>query len=396
MNNRIAQTISYFIAFAALGLAMASLGPTLPGLAERVASSIGDISFLFTIRSFGFLLGSLFSGRLYDRLSGHGVMAAMILVMAAAMALMPAVRTLGILLAVMLVLGTAEGAVGVGGNALLVWVHGRRVAPFMNALHFAYGAGGFIAPLIVAWTLSVRKTIVAPYVVLAVLMLPAVALLMRLPSPRNPQPAGPEEKTTRAGRRLVFLIALFLGLYIGAEVSYGGWIYTYVIRLNMAPQATAAYLTSLFWGTLTFGRLAGVPIAARWTPRTILLANLLGCFVSIAIALIWPLSLTAITIASAGIGLSMASIYPTALNFAEQRVRITGEVTGYLIVGGSAGGMILPLLIGRMFESVGPRVMMLAILADLVLALVVYLIFVNLPADRDDPRYEPAAAARAA
>src|SRR5215472_6634420 len=113
-------------------------------------------------------------------------MAAMILVMSASMSLMPAVRTLGVLLAVMLVLGTAEGAVGVGGNALLVWVHGSRVAPFMNALHFAYGAGGFIAPLIVAWTLSLNKTIVAPYVVLAVLMLPAVALLLRLPSPSNP------------------------------------------------------------------------------------------------------------------------------------------------------------------------------------------------------------------
>src|SRR5262249_32084038 len=153
-------------------------------------------------------------------------------------------------LAVMLVLGTAEGAVGVGGNALLVWVHGSRVAPFMNALHFAYGAGGFIAPLIVAWTLSLNKTIVAPYVVLAVLMLPAVALLLRLPSPSNPQPARAEERATPAGRRLVFLIALFLGLYIGAEVSYGGWIYTYVLQLNLAPQATAAYLTSLFWGTL--------------------------------------------------------------------------------------------------------------------------------------------------
>src|SRR5262249_48394405 len=134
----------------------------------------------------------------------------------------------------------------------------------------------------------------------------------------------------------------------------------------------------------------------RWTPQSILLANLVGCFVSIAIALIWPFSLTAITVASAGIGLSMASIYPTALNFAERRVRITGEVTGYLILGGSAGGMILPLVIGRMFESVGPRVMMVAILADLVLALVVYLIFVKMLTDRDDPQHEPAVAARAA
>ena len=75
-NIRIAQTVSYFIAFVALGLAMASLGPTLPALAEQTRASVGEISYLFTVRSFGFLLGSLFGGRLYDRLRGHHVMVA--------------------------------------------------------------------------------------------------------------------------------------------------------------------------------------------------------------------------------------------------------------------------------------------------------------------------------
>src|SRR5690348_9545295 len=103
-------------------MAMASLGPTLPGLAQQTHSSLSNISFLFTVRSFGFLLGSLFSGRFYDRMPGHAVMAAMIVAMSATMALMPTIPVLGVLLAAMLALGTAEGALGVGGNALLVWV----------------------------------------------------------------------------------------------------------------------------------------------------------------------------------------------------------------------------------------------------------------------------------
>src|SRR5262249_37478713 len=74
--------------------------------------------------------------------------------------------------------------------------------------------------------------------------------------------------------------------------------------------------------------------------------------------------------------LSMASIYPTALTFAERRMKITGQVTGFLIVGGSAGGMIVPALIGQMFESIGPRVMMFTILFDLIVAVTVYLFLV--------------------
>ena len=369
---------------------MASLGPTLPALAEQTRASVGQISYLFTVRSFGFLLGSLFGGSLFDRMRGHHVMAAMIFAMSATMVLMPFISTLGVLLVVMLALGTAEGAVGVGGNALLVWVHQSRVAPFMNALHFFYGVGGFISPLIIARTFSIHNTTAAPYFALGLLILPAAALLLRLPSPQNQQASGESSTDGRINYKLVALIALLLCLYIGAEVSYGSWIYSYVLKMNLGDGDIAAYLTSVFWGSLTAGRLLGVPIAARFRPRTILLADLIGCFISIGIALLWPTSLPAITIASVCIGLSMASIYPTALTFAERRMRITGQVTGFLVVGGSSGGMIVPLLIGQMFESLGPRVMMLTILVDLIVALMVYLLLVI-----DSPRAERAAPERA-
>src|SRR5262249_60517880 len=120
------QTAAYFVAFIALGLAIASLGPTIRRLAAQVRASTADISYLFTLRSFGFLLGSLLSGRFYDRLKGHSVMAAMVFSMSVTLALMPLAPTLGVLLTVMLLLGTAEGGLGVGGNGLVVWVHPRR------------------------------------------------------------------------------------------------------------------------------------------------------------------------------------------------------------------------------------------------------------------------------
>src|SRR6185295_261080 len=205
---------------------MAALGPTLPGLASQVRVGTSKISLLFTARSFGFLLGSLFSGWFYDRMRGHKVMAAMILAMSATMSLMPIVPTLILLLAVMLALGMAEGALGVGGNALLVWVHQSRVAPFMNALHFFYGVGGCISPQIITRVDAFKNTTAAPYFALAILILPAAALLLRLPSPQNQQVSSEQSDAGRINYKLVVLIALLLCLYIGAEVSYGSWIYS--------------------------------------------------------------------------------------------------------------------------------------------------------------------------
>ena len=371
-----AQTISYFIAFVALGLAMASLGPTLPALGEQTGVSVSEISYLFTARSFGFLLGSLFIGKFYDRMNGHAVMAATVIAMGAMLALMPIIPMLALLLAVMLALGTAEGALGVGGNVLLIWVHQSRVPPYMNALHFFYGVGGLISPLIINLTRKTTNSTTAAYYVLAVIVLPAVALLLRLPSPQSQMVSGDDRDAGRINYTLVILIALLLCLYIGAEVSYGGWIYKYVLEMKLGDEDMAAYLTSAFWASLTVGRLIGVPVAARLRPRTILLIDLIGCFISIGIALVWSSSLVAVSVATILIGLSMASIYPTALTFAERRMKISGQVMSYFIVGGSAGGMFVPLMVGLLFESFGPRVMIFIVLLDLIVALAVYLLLV--------------------
>jgi fucose permease len=77
--------------------------------------------------------------------------------------------------------------------------------------------------------------------------------------------------------------------------------------------------------------------------------------------LISPRSFAAVLIGTIGLGLSMASIFPTTLSFAGQRMRMTGQLTGWIVLGSSAGAMILPLIIGQFFQSVGPSVLMIVI-----------------------------------
>jgi MFS transporter, FHS family, Na+ dependent glucose transporter 1 len=375
-NTKIIQTIAYFVSFVALGLTITVFGPTLLGLAKQTGAEMKDITYVFSSRSFGFLLGSLFSGRLYDRMRGNSVMAVMFVAMSLMLALMPAIPTLTLLLVVILFFGIAEGAVGVGGNALLVWVHQSRVPPFMTALHFFFGAGGMLTPLIIAQTLHLQNSTAVSYFILAGLMLPVAVFIGLVPSPRNQQVVEERANSEPIQYKFVLLIALLLCLDIGVEVGYGNLIHTYVLEMKLGDEGRAANVTSMFWGALTAGRLLGVPIAARLRPSTILLADLIGCFISIGIAILYPTSSTAIALASACLGLSLATIYPTALAFAERRMKITGQVTGFLLVGGSIGGMIVPVIIGRLFEPVGPRVLMYVVLGDLLAALLVYLLLV--------------------
>ncbi len=364
--GRISKTIGYYLAFITLGVTMAALGPTLPGLAAHTQTRLNEISFLFTAKGLGYLLGSLQAGRLFDRMPGHPLIVGGLLIVGAMLALTPLTPWIWLLAAIVLVLGIAEGIVDAGTNTLLVWVHHRNVGPFMNGLHFFFGVGAFVAPLIIAQMMEWSGDINWGYWVLALLVLPAALWISRLPSPAH---AAADRGTTvvRINRRIVALVALFFFLYVGAEGSFGGWIYTYATTLKLSDTVTAALLTSAFWGALTAGRLLAVPLATRFSPQSILITDLAGCLVGVGLVLLRPDSILAVWAGTLATGLAMASIFPTTLAFAERRMTITASASSWFFVGSGAGGMIIPWLIGQLFVSIGPYATMFTIMACLLL-----------------------------
>lgn len=372
-SGKTANLIGYYAAFIGIGIMSASLGPTLSSLADQTQTTLSGISILFAARPIGYLLGSILAGRLYDRLSGHPIMALAILLSTLSMMITPMSPLLWILIVAMLAMGLAESAIDVGGNTLIVWTYGEAVGPFMNGLHFMFGVGAFLAPLIVAQAMAWGGGLSGAYWTLAALILPAAFWLWRAPSPvaRISAKAAQSERTNVT---LVALIALFFFLYVGAESSFGAWVFTYAKRLGLADATAAAYLTSAFWGALTAGRLLSIPLAARWRPRKILTVNLIGCLISVGLALLWPNSAAVIWACVLGAGLSMASTFPTLLTLAGRRMTITGQITSFFFVGASLGGMAVPWLIGQLFERIGPRVTMATVFAALLAQVVVFVV----------------------
>ncbi len=373
----ILTTAAYYSAFITLGLTTGVIGPTLPSLAEHTGSRIDEISIIFVASSFGYLLGSLLGGRAYDRLPGHRLVAAMLALIALVLVLVPVVPLLWVLVVVMFFLGTFQGAMDVGCNSLLMWVHGAKVGPFMNGLHFFFGVGAFLSPVVVAQVLQLSGNIHWAYWIFALIVLPNAVWLWSLPSPTvdtTPHPSG----SSKAPRLLVSLLVLFFAVYVGAEVGFGNWIFTYTRTLNLADQTVAAYLNSAFWGSFTLGRLIGVGISVRFRPTSILYTDLIGCLASMGVILLWPASSVALWIGVFGIGMFMASVFATMLAYAEQRMKLTGAITGWFLVGGGAGSMFLPWLIGQSFERIGPQSAMQIITIDLVVNLLLLILLTNI------------------
>ncbi len=375
-KNLISAT--YDAAFLAMGISMASLGPTLPGLAGQVGATLGTIGVLFSARSLGSLVGSVGGGEIYDRAPGHPVMALMIVLMAGLTALTPYLPLLWLLTGAMFLIGAVQGLLNIGGNALIMWLHGDRVGPYMSALHLCFGVGTFLTPVIIAQFVTRPGGLTSTYLLLAVIILPT-ALLAFLPSPPPPH-ASSRKDGGRLNLRLIILISLVFACYNGASQAYGGWVYTYATEMKLADATMAAYLTSVFWGALTLGRVAAIPLALRFSPRAILRADFAGALLSLLALLAWPRSLAAVVVTSAGFGFALASIYPTTMVLSGQLMTLSGRVTGLFSIGQSLGVMLIPWLIGHFFESSGPRSMAVILLADMAFALVVLALLGGRPA----------------
>jgi len=361
-KSQLLQTLSYYLGFIGLGLVMVSAGPHLQNLLQHTNSNMDEFGIVFVFGSIGFLIGSFTGGLLFDRFKGHYIIAACFTLMGFSMALMPLIPSIWLMGGVVLTNGFAMSLVDMGSNTLLTWVHGEKSAPFMNALHLAFGIGAAISPILIGMFITSTGDIYWSYWTLAFCMVPLVILFLSVQSPeiRKSEDASENELASQVNGKkarvtLVILLVSFFFFYVGAEANFGNYITSYVQKSGLAIRDETAYLiNSLFFGTFTFGRLIAIPVTARLKTRQTITIDLIGSVTAFVIMLSFPNSIVALGIGSALAGLSMASVFPTMLTYAEQNLRLTARITSYFYLGISSANMVVSWLIAQLFERSGP------------------------------------------
>lgn len=365
-----AATLAFYYAFILLGLTTAVTGPTLPELANHTASRIDQISFIFVTGSLGYMVGSWLGGKAYDRLPGNRILPFALIALAVTIAYIPTASQLIFLTLGFLLLGFTQGVIDVGGNTLLIWHHGAGVSPFMNGLHFFFGVGALLSPILAAQIFKFTGNIQWVYWLFSLIALPLAAWTWFLKNPSRHE-KHTERNETQINYLVVGLVVLFFFLYVGAELGYGNWIFTYTITLELGTPISAAFLTSAFWGFFTVGRLLGIPLAVRVAPTKILFIDLAGCLVALGLVIIGSQSQAALWAGTILLGLSMASVFPTIMTLADSKLHLSGEITGWFLIGAGLGGMVLPWVIGQAFASIGPGIFPILIFVDVLANLVI-------------------------
>ena len=336
---------AYSMTQLAMGLVLASLGPVMLALSSQTSASLDQLAVIFSARALGHVAGCIVGGWMLDKLQagGHRLMVASLAALAAGTALQPLAHSVAALACLTALQGVAMGFLDPCCNVLLLWLHGGGSAPWMQAMHCCFGVGALLSPLLVraAQTSSPAATYhVAFYCISAFLLVAALPFLLLPPPPPPQRTAPPDAQTDGCCSRnpchtlrllltdaalLVAIIALILGRYVGAEVSFGAYVLLYANQRLAVAEADGQYMTALFWGSLALGRLAAVCAAARLPPARMMWLVFAGCVACALLLLALP-TVQALWTASAALGALMAPTFPTLYTLAGSYRPVSGRV----------------------------------------------------------------------
>ncbi|KAG1798087.1 MFS general substrate transporter [Suillus plorans] len=197
------------------------------------------------------------------------------------------------------------------------------------------------------------------------------------------QPAG-EKGTSEKSQfsqilrlREVHLLAFFILIYVGVEVTVGGWMVTYIIDVR-GGGPSSGYISSGFFGGIMIGR-----VGLLWVNKKVGERRVVFIYAILAIGLeliVWLVpSIIGGGVAISIIGLIFGPMYPIAMMHA---VRILPEwlVTGNFtfrsiswIAGfGQAGSALLPFLNGAIATKTGIKSLQPFLISMMVLMIVLW------------------------
>jgi len=351
-----------YSSFILLGLPNGSLGVAWPSIRESFGISLDAMGTLLTAVTIGYILSSFNSGRIVARFGIGPVMLATSIASGVGLLGYAVAPAWWVMVLFGLLAGMGGGAVDAGMN---MYVAANYKARHMNWLHACFGIGVTLGPALMTTLLDWGQSWRWGYVIIVLLQgLLAASFGLTLDRWRSAEPtqteahpgspAGKARSVDTLRLPLAWLgIAIFV-MHTGIEFAAGQWAYSLFTEARSVAPSTAGLWVSIYWGSLTAGRLFLGAVA----DRVGVVALLRMCIVGIILgsALVWwnvadPVSFTGLAL----IGFSLAPLFPSLISSTPRRVGAAhaANAIGFQVAAGGVGVALLPGFAGVLAESLG-------------------------------------------
>ncbi|KAJ4226277.1 hypothetical protein NW759_004860 [Fusarium solani] len=174
-------------------------------------------------------------------------------------------------------------------------------------------------------------------------------------------------------------------LYVGAEITIGGWLVTFMLNVRNGTPSASSLVASGFWIGITVGRFALGWITSYFGEKIMVSAYLV---VAIGLELAFWLGKEFVVsaIMAALVGLSIGMVMPASIRMmtkilpVEKHIVSVGFGTAFAISGAS----IFPFAVGALAQAGGVQVLQPVILALFAVQLLLWLFVTRMKLDRDE------------
>ncbi|NPV68938.1 MAG: MFS transporter [Anaerolineae bacterium] len=375
-RTRSAGLVTLLIAYAAfivLGLPDGLLGVAWPSIQRTFSVPLDAFGLLLLPGTIGYMLASTFSGRVIGR---WGIAAFLLGGVA--------IRALGLLGYVgapgwaLLLLANFVNGIGTGGvdSGFNTYIATNYSAGRMSWLHACFGVGATIGPLIMTAILTSGRDWQTGYLIVAALQ-GLIALLVLGVFNRWQIPGNGDSAEAHGGavpaRATLAIPAVWLAigtffLYTGMEITGGNWTYTLFTEGRGITPSVAGTWISLYWGSLTAGRILSGLIVGRLGEVRLLRWSMIGAAIGAALLIVRgaaAINLTGLMLT----GFALAAIFPTLISITPARFGAAhaANAIGFQIAAAGLGVALLPGLAGVLagragLETIAPFLLVIGLL----------------------------------
>jgi len=365
-QERIAVCALWWCLFMA-GWNDASTGPLLPRIQDNYNVNFTVVSILFICNFIGFVSAAVLNVRLTDWW-GFG---ATISLGAAAQVVAYAMDTPAppypVFCIAFIINGFGIGLQDAQANTFVACLSDADTK--MGFLHAFYGLGALVAPLIATqfaqlprWSFHYLVSLVISLTNLALLVwvfrFKTQEDLLGVTEHHLEDAQIPGNKYKRMfALKILHLLAFFALVYVGLEVTIGGWIVTYVIDVR-GGNASSGYVSSGFFGGLTLGRVLLLWVNKKIGPKYVVIMYCLLC-IALEIVIWFVRSIIGDAVSVSLVGLLLGPIYPIIMNVGSRilpRSLLAGSI-GWIASFGQVGSALFPFITGALSQHFGVQVL---------------------------------------
>lgn len=346
-----------YFSFISLGLPDSLLGSAWPVSHQFFQVGLSYASWVSLISSGGTVLSSLNSARFIKRYGTFKVVIVSIVLTSVALAGIALSKSFYGLLFFSIPLGLGGGNVDA---ALNDFVAHHLESKHMSWLHSFWGIGASTGPLLMALFFHYGSFWQGPYLIIALIQMSLVALLYRNRAVWKPYETDSTETQTSSHSTLSSLnqpyvkwAMLSFVSYVAMEGSVGLWGPSFVVStLNLSPDQ-AAFMGTVFYGSLTLGRIMDGFLSMKASNSLRLQASQVLGLIGIGV-LILSHSSTWVTVSFVLMGMGFAPSFPIMMHETPRRFKpeISQSVISLQMASAYLGFALMPMTIGLMIRYV--------------------------------------------